>query len=239
MLRAGINMPTGLVVEKLAMRNFTWLLGATRKLCGESQHTVEDDVTLLNSNVSNKAWHSLYPTFVWDQQGAADVKAGPEDDELMDLPQVHAVRPLRNQCPFIRSLTHALGDDDWERLQAKVAASADDRKSAWSPESALASVFGAMSSPSGTLLSLVVVSVATDIISKISWALSVAMYSREGTSKLIDSVSPEQVSASACPRFIYKCLMSPQRISPLIPQPMSLTYYYKRYCSLRTTRTRR
>ena len=101
---------------------------------------VEDDVTVLNFNVSNEARHSLYPTFVWDQQGAADVKAGPEDDELMDLPEVHAVRPLRNQCTFIRSLTPALGDDDWERLQVKVAASADDRKSARSPESPLASV---------------------------------------------------------------------------------------------------
>ena len=115
---------------------------------------VEDDVTILNFNVSNEARHSLYPTFVWDQQGAADVKAGPEDDELMDLPEVHAVRPLRNQCTFIRSLTPALGDDDWERLQVKVAASADDRKSARSPESPLASVFGAMGSLPGTLLSI-------------------------------------------------------------------------------------
>ena len=125
MLRAGINMPTGLVVEKLAI--------------------VEDDVTALNFN---EARH------VWDQQGAADVKAGPEDDELMDLPEVHAVRPLRNQCTFIRSLTPALGDDYWERLQVKVAAPADDRKSARSPESPLASVFGAMSSLPGTLLSV-------------------------------------------------------------------------------------
>ena len=111
---------------------------------------VEDDVTL----ISNEARHSLYPTFVWDQQGAADVKAGPEDDELMDRPEVHAVRPLRNQCTFIRSLTPALGDDDWERLQVKVSASADDRKSARSPESPLASVFGAMSSLPGKLLSV-------------------------------------------------------------------------------------
>ena len=114
----------------------------------------EDDVTLLNFNVSNEARHSLSPTFVWDQQGAADTKAGPEDDELIDPPEVHAVRPLRNQCTFIRSLTLALGDDEWERLQAKVAASADDRKSARSPESLLASVFGAMVSLSGMLLSV-------------------------------------------------------------------------------------
>ena len=115
---------------------------------------VEDDVTLLNFNVSNEARHSLYPTFVWDQQGAADVKTGPEDDELMDPPEVHAVRPLRNQCTFIRSLTPALGDDNWERLQAKAAASADDRKSARSPEGPLPSAFGAVSSLSGTLLSV-------------------------------------------------------------------------------------
>ena len=130
---------------------------------------VEDDVTLLDFNVSNEARHSLYPTFVWDQQGAADVKAGPEDDELMDRREVHAIRPSRNQCTFIRSLTPALGHDDWERLQAKVAASADDRKSARSPGSAPTSVFGAMSLPSGTpYLSLMVGTVPTDITFKVS-----------------------------------------------------------------------
>ena len=114
---------------------------------------VIDDVTLLNFNVSNEARHSPSPTFIWDQQGAADVKACPEDhdDELIDRPEVHAVRPMRNQCTFVRSLTLALGDDDWERLQAKVAASAGDRKSARSP---LASVFGAVSSLSGKPLSV-------------------------------------------------------------------------------------
>ena len=117
---------------------------------------VEDDETLLNFNVRSEleARHSLSPAFVWYQQGAADVKAGPEDDELMDLPEVHAVRPLRNQCTFIRSLTLALGDADWERLQAKVATSADDRKSARSPENPLPSVFGAVISLSGMLLSV-------------------------------------------------------------------------------------
>ena len=109
-------------------------------------------MTLLDFNVSNQAQHSLYPTFVWDQQGVADVKVGPEDDELMDRLEVHAVSPLRNQCTFIRSLTVVLGDDDWERLQAKVAASADDQKSAWSPESPPPSAFGAVSSLSSTLL---------------------------------------------------------------------------------------
>ena len=115
---------------------------------------VEDDVTLLDFNVSNEARHSLYPTFVWHQQGAADVKAGPEDDELLDRPEVHAVSPLRNQCTFIRSLTVALGDDDWQRLQAKVTASADDQKFARSPESPLSSAFGAVNSLLGTLLSV-------------------------------------------------------------------------------------
>ena len=114
--------------------------------------SVEDDVTLLDFNLSNEARHSLYPTFVWDQQGVAGVKAGPEDDELIDLPEVRAVRPSRNQCTFIRSLTLALGEDEWERLQAKVAASADDRNSARSPESPVASVLGSVSSFSGTLL---------------------------------------------------------------------------------------
>ena len=115
---------------------------------------VEDDATLLNFSLSNEVRHSLYPTFVWDKQGEADVKAGPEDDELIDLLEVDAVRPLRNQCTFVRSLTTALGVDDWERLQAKVTASADDRISARSPESPLASVFGAVSSLPGTLLSV-------------------------------------------------------------------------------------
>ena len=125
---------------------------------------VEGDVTLLNFSVSNEA---LYPAFIWDQQGAADVKAGPEDGELMDRPEVHAVSPLRNQCTFIRSLTPALGDDDWERLQTKVAASADDRKSVRSPESPLPSAFSAVSSLSGDL-SLMVVTVPTNNISKVS-----------------------------------------------------------------------
>ena len=112
---------------------------------------VEDDTTLLNFR---EVLHSLYPTFVWDKQGTADVKAGPEDDELMDLLEGDAVRPLRNQCTFVRSLTPALGVDDWERLQAKVTASADDRTSARPPESPLASAFGAVRSLPGMLLSV-------------------------------------------------------------------------------------
>ena len=133
-------------------------------------------MTLSDFNVSNEPRHSLYPTFVWDQQGAADVKAGPEDEELMGRLEGHAVRPLRNQCTFIRSLTLALGDDEWKHLQVKVASSADDRKSAPSPEGALASVFGAVSLLSGTpYLSLMVGTVPTDIIFKVSSALSVAI----------------------------------------------------------------
>ena len=143
--------------------------------CAQSKR-VEDDVTFLDFNIGNKAQHSLYPTFVWDQQGAADAKAGPEGDEFMDCPEVHAARPLRNQCTFIRSLTLALGDDEWKRLQVKVASSADNRKSAPSPEGALASVFGAVSLLSGTpYLSLMVGTVPTDIIFKVSSALSVAI----------------------------------------------------------------
>ncbi|KIJ91983.1 hypothetical protein K443DRAFT_685539 [Laccaria amethystina LaAM-08-1] len=149
---------------------------------------VEDDATLLNFNVSNEARHSLYPRFVWGQQGAADVKAGPEDDELIDLPEVHAVRPLRNQCTFIRSLTTALGVDDWERLQAKVTASADDRISTRSPESPLASVFGAVSSLTGLIGSF-------------------RGYSREGTSKLINSVSPEQILSAHPAAYVVDMLL--------------------------------
>ena len=88
-----------------------------------------------------------YPTYPW---GIVDAKVGPEEDELIDL-GVQGSAPLRNQCTFIRSLTPALGHDDWERLQLKVAASAEKRVSARSPKSPFASVLGAINSLSGML----------------------------------------------------------------------------------------
>ena len=115
----------------------------------------EGSVTLLNFEAVSNERHgrqTLYTTYAWDYKGTVVTKVGPEEDELMDL-GVQGSGPLRNQCTFIRSLTLTLGHDDWERLQLKVAASAEDRASE-QPKNVWASVLGAISSLPG-ILSLV------------------------------------------------------------------------------------
>ena len=113
----------------------------------------EGSVTLLSFEAVGNEGHgrrSSYPTYAWDYKGAVEAKVGPEGDELMDLGAQGSTFP-RNQCTFIRSLTPAFGQDDWERLQLKVAASAEEQASAQSPKNAFASVLGAISSLSGML----------------------------------------------------------------------------------------
>ena len=113
----------------------------------------EGSVTLLTFEDAGER-HSrrpLYPTYAWDYKGTVEAKVGPEEDEIMDLVGRVGSAPPRNQCTFVRSLTPAIGQGDWERLQLKVAASAEERASAQSPEIPFASVLGAISSLPGML----------------------------------------------------------------------------------------
>ena len=115
----------------------------------------EGSVTLLSFEAVGEEGHGRqpsYPTYAWDYKGAVEAKVGPEEDELMDsLLGVQGSTFPRNQCTFIRSLTPAFGQDDWERLQLKVAASAEQQASAQSPKNPFASVLGAISSLPGML----------------------------------------------------------------------------------------
>ena len=113
----------------------------------------EGSITLLSFKAVGHERHDRqpsYPTYAWDYKGAVEAKVGPEEDEFMDLGVQGSTFP-RNQCTFIRSLTPAFGQDDWERLQLKVAASAEERASAQSPKNPFASVLGAISSLPGML----------------------------------------------------------------------------------------
>jgi len=115
----------------------------------------EDKVSLLKFNpVGNgcQGRHPSYTPYKWDYEGAAsEAKSGPEEDELMNLGVNGSVSPPRNQCTFIRSFTPAIGKDDWERLELKVASLAKDQASVRSPKSPFPSVSGAISSLSSTL----------------------------------------------------------------------------------------
>ena len=80
---------------------------------------LEGSITLLSFEAVGNDRHGRqpsYPTYAWDYKGTVETKVGPEKDELMDL-GVQDSAPLRNQCTFIRSLTPALGHDDWKRLR--------------------------------------------------------------------------------------------------------------------------
>ena len=145
----------------MAMGNFTWSPGVTRQPRGESQPTThlqskrpEDNVSLLRFNpVDNERQgrHSSYTTYKWHYEGAAsEAKSGPEEDELMNL-EVNGSVPSRNQCTFIRSLTPAFGDGDWDDIELKVESLLKDQASAGSPKSPFPSVLGAISSLPGML----------------------------------------------------------------------------------------
>ena len=115
----------------------------------------EDNVSHLRFNpVGNERQdrHPSYTTYEWDYEGVAEAKFGPEEDELVDLGLNGSVPP-RNQCTFIRSFTPALSDDEWERVQSKVASSVKDQASMRSPRSPFHSVLGAISSLSSKLSS--------------------------------------------------------------------------------------
>ena len=91
----------------------------------------EDNMTFLRLNPIGdqlQGRHSSYTTYEWDCEGMVDAKSGPQEDELMNL-GVNGSVPPRNQCTFIRSLTLAFGDDDWEHLQLKVESSVKDQAS--------------------------------------------------------------------------------------------------------------
>ena len=94
--------------------------------------------------------YSSHTRYEWDYEGVAEAKSGPEEDELVNL-GINGSVPPRNQCTFIRSLTPAFGDDDWERLQLKVESSVKDQATVRSPKGPLPSVLGAISSLSGAL----------------------------------------------------------------------------------------
>jgi hypothetical protein len=168
----------------------------------------EDNVSLLRFNpVGNERQgrHSSYTTYEWDYDGVVEAKSGPQEDELMDL-GVNGLLPPRNQCTFIRSLTPAFGKDDWERLELKVESSVKDQATVRSPKSPFPSVFGAISSLSGTLSPSSL------------WALQLTSFqgrigflrghSRGGSSEVTDSMTPAQVSASGCTIPLFKYLLS-------------------------------
>ena len=113
----------------------------------------EDSVSLLRFNdvgSERQGRHSSYTTYEWDYEGVVDAKFGPEEDELVRL-GLNGPVPPRNQCTFIRSLTLALGKDDWEDLESDVASVVKDQASVRSPKSPFASVLGAISSLLGML----------------------------------------------------------------------------------------
>jgi hypothetical protein len=172
----------------------------------------EDSVSLLRFNPVGSEHQGRYyshTTYEWDYEGVAEAKFGPEEDELMDLGvEGPGSVPPRNQCTFIRSLTPAFGKDDWERLELKVESSVKDQATVRSPKSHFPSVFGAISSLSGTL------SPASPdcghsnrhhFQGRIGFLRG---HSREGSSEMTDSMTPAQVSASGCTIPLFKYLLS-------------------------------
>jgi len=175
----------------------------------QSKHP-EDNVSLLRFNpVGNERQgrHSSYTTYEWDFEGAAEAKSGPEEDELIDL-WVNGSVPPRNQCTFIRSLTPAFGDDDWEGLQLKVESSVKDQAAVRSPKRSFPSVLGAISSFSSTLSPA---SPDCGHANRHHFQGRIGFLrgrSRGGSSKVTDSMTPAQVRASGCVIPLFKCLLS-------------------------------
>ena len=124
----------------------------------------------------------------------------------MDL-GVYGSVPPRNQCTFIRSLTPAFGDDDWERIQLKVASSVKDQATVRSPKGPFPSVLGAISSLSRTLV------LATPdcghsnrhhFQGRIGFLRG---HGRGGSSEVTDLMTPAQVSSSGCIILLFICLL--------------------------------
>ena len=160
----------------------------------------EDNVSLLRFNpVGNERQgrYSSYTTYEWDYASVVEAKSGPEEDELMNLGFSGPVPP-RNQCTFIRSLTPAIGVDDWERLELKVASLVKDQASVRSPKSPFPSVSGAISSLSSTL-SLAFPGCGGSNRHHFQGRIGFLRgYGRGGSSEETDSMTPAQVSISGC-----------------------------------------
>ena len=159
-----------------------------------------DNVSLLRfDSVGNERQgrHSSYTAYEWDYANVLEAKSGPEEAELMNL-AVNASLPPRNQCTFIRSLTPAIGLDDWERLELKVAALVKDQASLRSPKSPFTSVSGAISSLS-SMLSPASPNCGYSNRHYFQGRIGFLRgYGRGGNSEEIDSMTPPQVSISGC-----------------------------------------
>ena len=161
----------------------------------------EDDVSLLRfTPVRNERQgrHSSYTTYEWDYASVVEAKSGPEEDELMNLVGVNGSAPPRNQCTFIRSLTPAIGVDDWERLELKVASLVKDQASVRSPKSPFPSVSGAISSLSSTLSPA---SPDCGYSNRFHFQGRIGFlrgHGRGGSSEETISMTPVQVSISGC-----------------------------------------
>ena len=170
----------------------------------------EDDVSLLRFNpVGNERQgrYSSHTRYEWDYEGVAEAKSGPEEDELVNL-GINGSVPPRNQCTFIRSLTPAFGDEDWERLQLKVASSVKDQATVRSPKGPFPSVLGAISNLSGTMFPA---SPDCGRSNRHHFQGRIGFlrgHSGGGSSELTDSMTPAQVSASGCIATLFKCLLS-------------------------------
>ena len=157
-----------------------------------------DNVSLLRFDpVGNERQgrHSSYTGYEWDYANVLEAKSGPEEEELMNL-AVNGSVPPRNQCTFIRSLTPAIGPDDWKRLELKVAALVKDQASLRSPRSLSFSVSGAISSLSSTLSPA---SPDCEYSNRHHFQGCVGFlrgYGGGGSSEEIDSTTPAQVSIS-------------------------------------------
>ena len=85
--------------------------------------------------------NDLHPSYSWEYEGTAEVKAGPELGEVIDVSGMHTTPRLRNQCTFIRSHTLALGDTEWQRVQSVLASTV---KTQTSTPSTAKSLFGSL-----------------------------------------------------------------------------------------------
>jgi hypothetical protein len=162
----------------------------------------EDNVSLLRFNPSGNGNYS-YTTYEWDYAGTAEMKSGPEQEELMNL-GVNGSVPPRNQCTFIRSLTPAFGDGDWKDIELKVESSIKDQASVGSPKRPFFSVLGA----TGSTLS----PASPDCGHSNSHHFQqggigfLCGHSRGGSSEVTDSMTPAQVSSSHYIISLFKCL---------------------------------
>ena len=103
----------------------------------------EGSMMLLSFEAVGNERHGRQP-YAWDCKGEVEARVGPEDEELANL-GVQDSAPPRNQCTFIRSIKPTLGQDDWERLQSKVAALVEEPASAQPLDIPFTSVLGVIS----------------------------------------------------------------------------------------------